>query len=334
MTDGDKKKQPYDNSNERFKYIGFDVFPGKPGNLFKSDEERKSLIEKVMAKFGHSQGEVRDGCTLLEVRVSNAEKMFMAAISAIMILALFLPWFSGHFEIVNTRLVPIVTEAAVVDTTAAETGEEGAIDSTAVAEADEEDAALADVPEETAVEEQPVEEVNAEADSTMAVDSLLAAMVEEDVVPPNMREVTEVTYDRRSQSGIGALIALGTYGSYIFSSGFVLILSGILLILFLLSCLGLGAYNLYLLFGVKIKDADEYALHLKKTLRYNWIPVLIWLGMLVLSFIGSSYGFDSSGMVSQVGDSYSVMSFIGLITGGMFVALGAFLILALKAKEI
>jgi hypothetical protein len=331
MTDGDKKKQPYDSSNERFKYIGFDVFPGKAGNLFKSDEERKSLIEKVMAKFGQSQGEVRDRCTLLEVRVSNAEKMFLAAISVILILTLFLPWFSGHFEIVTTRLVPQVfaTETAV-DTTA----EEGVTDSAVVADAVQDEAAIADVPDETAVDEQPVEEVNAEADSAMSLDSLVAAMTEEGTIPANMTTVTEVTFDRHSISGIGALISIGTYGSYIFSSGFILILSGILMIIFLLSCIGLGAYNLYLLYGVKTKDADEFALHLKKTLKLNWIPVLIWLGMLLLSFIGARYGFDPSDKVTQVGDSYSMMSFIGLTTGGMFVALGAFLILALKGKEI
>ncbi|MEE9443053.1 MAG: hypothetical protein V3V99_10355 [candidate division Zixibacteria bacterium] len=330
MTDGEKKKQPYDSSNERFKYIGFDVFPGKAGNLFKSDEERKSLIEKVMAKFGQSQGEVRDRCTLLEVRVSNVEKMFLAAVSVIMILAIFLPWFSGHFEIVTHRLVPqVFATEAVADTTATEDMK----DSTVIADDTQDDAAVTEDPETVVAEQQPIEEALADADSTMA-DSLMAAGTEEDVIPPNMTTITEVTYDRYSISGIGALISIGTYGSYVFSSGFILILTGILMILFLLSCLGMGAYNLYLLFGVKMKDADAFALHLKKTLKFNWIPVLIWLGMLVLSFIGARYGFDSSVMVTQVGDSYSLMSFIGLTTGGMFVALGAFLVLALKGKEI
>ncbi|MFH1699199.1 MAG: hypothetical protein ABIE07_01315 [Candidatus Zixiibacteriota bacterium] len=326
MTDGDKKKQPYDSSDERFKYIGFDVFPGKAGDIFKSDEERKSIIEKVMAKFGQSQGEVRDDCTLLEVRVSNFEKMFLAAVSLILVLAIFLPWFSGYFEIVKTSLVPIVTANTAADVAATE----ALTDSAVIAEA----AQKVSDKVETLTDEERAEKVVAQADSTTSIENLLATMTEEGTIPANMTTVTEVSYDRRSITGIGALISAGTFGSYVFSSGFILILSGILMILFILSCVGMGAYNLYLLFGVKIKDADAFALHLKNTLKYNWIPVLIWLGMLVLSFIGAPYGFDPSDKVAQVGDSYSVMSFIGLTSGGMFVALGAFLILALKGKEI
>ena len=31
--------------DERFHYIGFEVFPGKPKDLFESEEEKKNIIE-------------------------------------------------------------------------------------------------------------------------------------------------------------------------------------------------------------------------------------------------------------------------------------------------
>ena len=106
------------------------------------------------------------------------------------------------------------------------------------------------------------------------------------------------------------------------------------MIVYFLSCLGLGAYNLYLLFGVKKTDPDKDALFLKNKLKLNWIPVYLWLGMLVLSMIGSGYGFDSEGLVQQLGDSYSIASFIGLSSVGIYLSLAAFLVAALKGKEI
>ena len=107
MADEDKRSQSPDENPQRFNYIGFDVFPGKPGNIFKSDDERKTLIKKVMGKFFRSDGEVRDRCTLLEERVSGFEKGFLGFMAILMITAIFLPWFSGYYEIVTTKEVPI-----------------------------------------------------------------------------------------------------------------------------------------------------------------------------------------------------------------------------------
>ena len=330
MAEGDNKNKALNASDERFKYIGFEVFPGKAGNIFKSDEERKTLIQKVMASFRRSEGEVRERCTLMEERVTGLEKGFLSVVSVLLLVALFLPWFSGNFEIVTERLVPTGSASAAAEQPASEKAA-GAVDSTAVTAAVKPAPAAA---KPAAKKLTAAEIAKATADSLRADSIAVAATLAPDYVPPGMMKIREVKSDFHSITGIGALFSLGTYGSYIFGSGFILMLSGILMIVFFLSCLVFAGFNLYLLFGVKMKDKDKYALYLKKMLRYNWYPVLLWLAIILLSFIGANYGFDSSKMVVQVGKSYGFAAFLGLTSMGIYLALGAFLILALKGKEI
>jgi len=99
MGDDEKNNQSRVIPEDRFKYIGFGVYPGKAGNIFKSDDERRSLVERVRAKLSRSQSEVRDGCTLLEVRLSRVEKGFLTAAAVALVVALFIPWFSGYTPI-------------------------------------------------------------------------------------------------------------------------------------------------------------------------------------------------------------------------------------------
>lgn len=329
MAEGENKSRSFESSNERFKYIGFEVFPGKPGNIFKSDEERRSLIERVMRKFTRSQGEVRDRCTLMEERISRPEKAFLTVAAVMLIVSLFLPWFSGYYEIVTTRQVSREGETAAV---VAETGETPADSAAMMAATDP--AATAETAENASAEvatEGTGEMVAADTEQPADAGTVTRTI---EGGTEGMMTVTEVIHDNRSLSGIGAILTLGTYGSMVFSSGFILVISGILVIVFFLSCIIMAILNLYVLYGVKKPNPDEYALYLKKMLRYNWIPVFIWPIMFILSFIGASYGFNPEGMLKQVGDSYGVAAFIGLSSVGIYISLGVFLILALKGKEI
>ncbi len=330
MAEGENRSQSFEHSDERYKYVGFDVFPGKIGSIFKSDEEHKSLIQKVMNKFNRSEGEVRDRCTLIEERISKLERYFLTLAAVLMIAALFTPWFSGYIEISSTNYVPINEDrpAAVADSSAV------APDSLAVTGATDTLAAIADAPVEPATTEPTSDDMASTDEIDATEDTAAAAAITDAGPPPGFRTVTEVTHDPYSVTGFGALLSIGEYGSLVFSSGIILVLTGVLMIVYFLSCLGLGAYNLYLLFGVKKTDPDKDALFLKNKLKLNWIPVYIWLGMLVLSMIGSGYGFDSEGMVEQVSDSYSIASFIGLSSVGIYLSLAAFLVAALKGKEI
>ena len=329
MAEGENRSRSVEFSDERFKYIGFEVFPGKAGNIFKSDAEKKSLVEKVMKKFNRSEGEVRDRCTLLDERISKLEQGFLTLAAVLMIVSLFLPWFSGYFETTSVKQVMIEVEnsAAPADSSAM-VAESPASGNVAAQEAASPSAAEVKTPVPAG------QELASTAGAETAVQDTTAAAGLAGEETNGYRTVTEVTRERRSLSGLGAIFSLGTYGSLVFSSGLVLIITGILLVVYILCCLGLAGYNLYLLYGVKKTNSDQYALMLKNKLRYNWIPVMIWLAMLVLAFIGASYGFDSRGMIKQVGQSYSVGSFIGVTSVGLYLSLAAFLVVALKGKEI
>jgi hypothetical protein len=81
----------------RFKYLGFEVEPGKIGDLFKSDSEKESWIKRVLEKR-QSGTRLREGCTLMESRVAPYERIVLTVTSLLLVLSLFLPWFSGYKE--------------------------------------------------------------------------------------------------------------------------------------------------------------------------------------------------------------------------------------------
>jgi len=475
MGDGEKNKKPAEYSDERFKYIGFDVFPGRAGDMFESDEERKNLIEKVKGKLERSQGEVRDRCTLIESRLSGVEKGFLTLAAVAMVLALFLPWFSGYIPVSYEEMgsygdysfyyasesdqgsiadvsdalrqkhekkfarsltmeekekeeegdseepammgdVPMEGEGAVDSMVAEGSGEEVAEteeapvveeetggEETAEPTEEEEKTAAKDVPAEIkvffvdypqlddihgmndirehvvgyysfnartgaevmeygtgeAIDRMPAElleraRVNdsiavavtdsmkqavaervAEGDSTVSPDSVFYAgpvLIEDKAI--SELAMKGIVNDHYSMTGIGAIMSLGEYAPMVFSGGPVLMITGVLLIVYFVCCIILAALNLYLIYGVKKKSIDDYYLYLKRMLRYNWIPVGLWLIMFIISFFGADYGFNTAGMIKQVGDSYSIATFIGLSSFGIYLTLAAFLITALKGKEI
>jgi hypothetical protein len=97
--------------SQRFRYIGFEVFPGKPKDLFKSEQEKSKLVETVVAK--RSKGDIiREECTLLEERVSTRDRFVLAFAGLLILAALFVPWYAAYNEIVQeapqetTQLIP------------------------------------------------------------------------------------------------------------------------------------------------------------------------------------------------------------------------------------
>jgi len=458
MADGEKNKKPQGSSEERFKYIGFDVYPGKAGDMFKSDTERQTWVEKVKAKLARSQGEVRDRCTLMESRLSGLEKAFLTLAAVAMLAGLFIPWFSGYIPVSYSELgsfgdhdiyfaskddqggindlaralkqkhdrqyaaslVAAKNEAAAIPAPQEPAEEAVAVDSAAVpgeaagvavdnvisgaeqpqdqpAETREAyseeikvifinspgidqihglndlnkyvvalfsynartgrenlvygtDGAVRALPQEMTTLAQVNDSISvavtdsmkaaatarlAKGDSTVKIDEIFYAgpvLITDKTVPELASK--GVVNDNYSVTGIGALLSLGAYGSMIFSSGIILVITGILLIVYFILCVVLAALNLYLLYGPRKRSADEYDLYLKKMLRFNWIPIFLWLIMFIVSFFGASYGFDSSEMLAQIGDSYGVATFVGLSSFGIYITLMGFIILALKGKEI
>ncbi|MEW6051416.1 MAG: hypothetical protein AB1644_10195 [Candidatus Zixiibacteriota bacterium] len=102
--------------DERFHYIGFEVYPGKPKDLFRNDAEKTELVRKVEAK--RAQGDLlRDECKLLEERVSGRERIVLSIAAALVFLSLFLPWYSAYKEIVEESAAPAATQAVTGEDT-------------------------------------------------------------------------------------------------------------------------------------------------------------------------------------------------------------------------
>ncbi|MCH9030757.1 MAG: hypothetical protein IIB00_00650 [candidate division Zixibacteria bacterium] len=139
--------------------------------------------------------------------------------------------------------------------------------------------------------------------------------------------------DYYSWSGAGALMNLGSTATAVFSSGIILMITGVLFIVYILLTFGLSGFIIYSVVTAK-GDDDEIALKLKKVFRYCWAPFGIWLLMMALSMIGSDYGFDTAGGLKQLGDSYGVMTFLGLVSTGFYISLAAFTMAATKSVEI
>ncbi len=114
MAEDNKKKPSVQRISEgqRYKYVGFDVQPGRIKNQFKSDAERRKLVERVREKRNHKSdlGALRDDCTLLEERVSASDRIVLAVACVAMVAALFLHLTFGHFA-----LAPLLREIFDVD---------------------------------------------------------------------------------------------------------------------------------------------------------------------------------------------------------------------------
>ena len=312
-----KKGEPQKQITEkqRFTFIGFDVFPGTPKDLFKSDAEKSKHVEAV--KLKREKGDViRDECKLLEERVSSFDRIVLTLACLLIIGTLAVPWFTTYNEFVEEEksepVSAVVSPTAMADSTLMAMGDSvntaatQAMDSTALAAATNDGTPL-----ETGMQnETPGEEV---------LHSYIARK--------------KVRKEYASMAGYKALISIGSAGGYLFGSGIVLKVTGVLFILFLVVCIGLPAYTLYGIYGMK-GNADQQALALKKVLKLNWIPVVLFMLSFILSFFGAQYGFDSQAVFTSLGTSYGPGVFLGSLSYGVVVALGAFILTALKGVEI
>jgi hypothetical protein len=298
--------------SQRFRYIGFEVFPGKPKDLFKSEQEKSKLVETVVAK--RSKGDIiREECTLLEERVSTRDRFVLAFAGLLILAALFVPWYAAYNEIVQeapqetTQLIPSDTTlsgAGKTDTALGMTGNRPATAQTSPGGQQQEGA--------------PAMETEKSGSEEIIRGTISRKKI--------FREYSRL-------SGIGGILSLGSVGSRVFSSGFVLILTGIIFLVYTLLCVALPIYTLYGLFGVK-GDPDGRALKLKKILRLSWIPVVLFALALIISFFGADYSFDASTFYTSLGAGYSVGVFLSSLSWGIIMSLCAFILIAAKGIEI
>ncbi|MBN1213084.1 MAG: hypothetical protein JXA92_10935 [candidate division Zixibacteria bacterium] len=297
---------------ERFRYIGFEVFPGKPKDLFRTDAEKKLYVDSVIEKRSHGDL-LRHQCTLTEERVTLKEKLILTLACVVILFSLFIPWYSAYTEIVDKN----VAATTVFD-------ENAPVVSDSLAPV----SPVGDSLGQTAAAVEPEGTANPDSVKTFAQE----ATSHEEVIH-GMQAKRRVRKEYERLSGVGAILALGSVGSYIFSSGFILVITAILFLVYTLLCIGLPLFNLYNIFGMKGKE-DDKALTLKKYLKWNWIPVILFVFTLVLSFFGANYAPDAVGTFTSIGVSYGPAVFLDSLSWGIFITIGAFILLAVKGVEI
>ena len=79
---------------ERYRYIGFNVFPGKAQEFWKTDEERKAHTEKIRETGGKFVPLTRSNSLVAARAMSPFERWTLVVTSALMAASPFLPWFS------------------------------------------------------------------------------------------------------------------------------------------------------------------------------------------------------------------------------------------------
>ncbi|MGH8015642.1 MAG: hypothetical protein ACREBV_05585 [Candidatus Zixiibacteriota bacterium] len=312
---GQKQSTPKKiNERDRLRYIGFDVFPGEPKDLFKSEEEKKKLVAQVRERLEHHD-HLRSDCTLLEERVSGTDRIFLTIASAVIVLSLFLPWYSAYNEIVEEN-VPVEKIEEPVSTTAV-TGEiPSGVNSDAAA---------------GTVQTPPVAATSDTVAATAEQGGTSTTSTEELITTVMVRKKIHKEYSRLS--GMGGIISIGAVASKVFSSGLALMLTALLFIGYALICIAVPIYNLYGIYGIK-GDPDKKALKLKKMLRLSWLPLIIFVLGLFLSFLGGEYSFNAAEVFTSLGDSYSPLTYLGTVSWGVYVSLACFILCAAKGVEI
>lgn len=339
--DPEQKPQRRINDRQRFSYIGFEVFPNEPKELFKNDEEKESLIGALRKKRATGQV-IRDDCKLLEERVSASDRIVLTIVSVIILGALFLPWYSLHNEIIEESKVSLSGEpiAAVADSSLPAMTDDSATlmaldqsaDSTGMVATGD---SLTMAAMSATSDEQTMGEKHEKVATTSERDRVRSHKgdVPGEELLTSYVPKKKITREYERMSGLGSMISVASIAPRIFSSGMILIVTAIVFLIYLLMCIGLPAYTLYGLYGTK-GDADTKALKLKEILRTNWWPVLLFLFAAMISFVGANYGFDSVALFTSLGRSYSVGVFLGSLSWGIFISMAAFILLAVKGIEI
>ena len=327
---GDSEKRL--NEDQRFSYIGFEVFPGKPKDLFKNDNEKKQLEEKVAER--RDKGEIlREDCTLLVERVSMGERILLTVASLMIIGALFFPFYSAYSEIeiideIAVAEVPVTSD--LIDDTTGVADTTGVVPEAVAGEAVVEDsiAIVADLSDSAEV---IADESAGKSDDRSGQNVIIDEKGNEIITGLVARKKYSKEFER--VSGFGSLIAIGSLGSYLFSSGFVLLITAVLYLLYTLACLALPGFTLYSIYGSGAKG-DELVLKMKKILKMSWYPIALFVVTVFLSFFGAEYGFSTTDMFSSIGSSYGIGVLLDSLSYGITISLGGFIILAAKGSEI
>jgi len=104
MAEENKKNEKEDQISEdsRYKYIGFDIFPKKATDFWKDEEEKREHLKRLKEEKSRGRLVERDH-SLIQVSVfSRTERIILSIASFLLVISLFIPWFSVRGENLHT----------------------------------------------------------------------------------------------------------------------------------------------------------------------------------------------------------------------------------------
>jgi hypothetical protein len=222
----------------RFKYIGFDVYPTQPKRFWKSEEEKRKLLEEVKKKGLRTAVEERDHSLVRTSVFSGVDRMVLTVTSLLLTVSFFLPWFSIRGEYFSFKVL-----------------------------------------------------------------------------------------------GVGFFSRLGTLFAYAPLSGSLFSVFVILVGLTILSSFGAGVFSLVAIHKKHI-DFEKYLVSLKKRLKLNLIPLVMWVAVIVISSIGMSTPFADAFKVDGFGDGFTVVNFFLLSSFGIWLSLPSVMVNCVKISDL
>jgi hypothetical protein len=94
MEDQKKSSGEKVSDEDRYKYIGFEIYPGETRKFWENEEEKKNYIEEIQRKKSSSSLLEREHSLIKMTLFSKTDKVVLTIASIFMALCLFLPWFS------------------------------------------------------------------------------------------------------------------------------------------------------------------------------------------------------------------------------------------------
>lgn len=86
--------QPNEQADERYRYIGFDVFPAGGGEFWKDDGERQAHLAHVRESGGKFVPLSRSNSIVAAGAISAPERLMLSITSLLLAISPLLPWFS------------------------------------------------------------------------------------------------------------------------------------------------------------------------------------------------------------------------------------------------
>jgi hypothetical protein len=222
----------------RYRYIGFEVYPKKPKRFWKSDEEKRRLLEEVKKKSAKTAVEERDHSLVRALVFSGVDRMILTVTSLLLTISFFLPWFSVRGEYFSFKIL-----------------------------------------------------------------------------------------------GVGYFLKLGTLLGYAPLSGTLFSVFVVLVGLTILSSFVAGVISLVAIHG-KHDDSERYLAKLKRRLKLNLIPLLLWVAIMVVSSMGMSTPFADALKVDGFGDGFTVVNFFLLSSYGIWLSLPSVVVNCVKISDL